>query len=448
VNRNAKGMSLTELRENVVPRGAYSNTPYFAERALGALIFDVQGKEFIDFGGGIGVMNVGHSHPKVVEAVKKQAERYMHTCFHVVMYEPYITLAERLSLLAPGDSEKMTMFANSGAEAVENAVKIARYHTKKQAIICLNNAFHGRTLLTLTLTSKVKPYKLGFGPFAPEIYRMPNAYCYRCALGLRYPNCDIACAEQLKHVFVSQVASENTAAVVAEPVQGEGGFIVPPAEYFSKLAKICHEYGVLLVIDEVQTGVGRTGKLFGIEHWNIEPDIITLAKSLAAGMPLSAIIGKKDIMNSPHVGGLGTTFGGNPVSCSAALAVLDIIHEEDLLEKAVVLGKKLKDRFDSWQRKFELVGDVRGLGAMVGIELVKDRESKEPAADEAKAFVKFCYERGLIILSCGELSNVIRTLIPLTIQDEYLERGLAIMEEGLEAISKWSIHHCIKVGKP
>ena len=428
--------SLADMRKKVIPRGTYNSTPHFVERALGALIYDVHGNEFIDFGGGIGAMNVGHSHPKVVEAVKNQADKYMHTCFHIFMYEPYIKLAERLALLAPGSSEKMVMFANSGAEAVENAVKIARYYTKRQGIICLNNGFHGRTLLTLTLTTKVNPYKQGFGPFAPEIYRMPNAYCYRCPLGLRYPHCEIACAEQLKHVFVTQVAAENTAAVIAEPVQGEGGFIVPPAEYFPRLAKLCDEYRVLLIIDEVQTGIGRTGKLFGIEHWNIEPDIITLAKSLSAGMPLSAVIGKAEIMDAPHVGGMGTTFGGNPVSCRAALAVLDIVHEENLLQKAVALGKKLKGRFDSWHRNFELVGDVRGLGAMMGIELVKDRETKEPAPDEAKALVKFCYERGLIILSCGDLNNVIRTLIPLTIEDDHLERGLAIMEDGLKMISE------------
>ena len=434
-NATKKSEVLKELRAKAVPQGPYNTTPYFVEKANGASIWDIEGREYIDFIGGIGVMNVGHCHPKVVAATKDQLEKYMHPCFHVLMYEPYIELAEKLCELAPGSSPKMAMFGNSGAEAVENAVKAARYHTKRPAIICFENAFHGRTLLTMSLTSKVKPYKLGFGPFAPEIYRMPSAYCYRCPLGLKYPGCEVACAEHLNDFFIGQVAPESTAAVIVEPVQGEGGFIVPPPEYFPKLIEICHENGILLIVDEVQSGMGRTGKMFCVEHYDVVPDLITLAKSLAGGMPLSAVIGREEIINSPHVGGLGSTFGGNPVSCRAALAVLEVFHEEKLLEKAEALGKKVRAQFGAWQQQFEIIGDVRGLGAMLGLELVKDRETKEPAPDQAKAFVKFCYEHGLILLSCGDLNNVVRTLMPLNIGDNLLERGLAIMEDGLKTIS-------------
>ena len=427
---------LMAMREEYVPQGPFNVTPLFVEKAKGAVVYDVEGRELIDFAGGIGVMNIGHCHPKVVAAIKDQAEKYTHTCFHVVMYEPYVKLAERLCILTPGSFPKMAMFANSGAEAVENAVKIARYYTKRPAIIAFENGFHGRTLLTMSLTSKVMPYKLGFGPFAPEIYRMPYAYCYRCPFGLKYPDCDVTCANYIKEFFVSNVAAESTAALVVEPIMGEGGFITPPQEYFSKLIRVCQDNGIVFIADEIQTGMGRTGKMFAMEHWGVEPDLVTVAKSLAAGMPLSAVVGKKEMLDAPHVGGLGGTYSGNPVCCRAALAVLDVIKEENLLEKAEALGKKLRERFNALQQQFEIIGDVRGKGPMLALELVKDRETKEPAADEAKALVKFCYENGLILLSCGNFSNVIRTLMPLVITDEQLERGLAIMEEGLVALSK------------
>ena len=427
---------LMAMREEHVPQGPFNVTPLFVEKAKGAVVYDVEGRELIDFAGGIGVMNIGHCHPKVVAAIKDQAEKYTHTCFHVVMYEPYVKLAERLCMLTPGSFPKMAMFANSGAEAVENAVKIARYYTKRPAIIAFENGFHGRTLLAMSLTSKVMPYKLGFGPFAPEIYRMPYAYCYRCPFGLKYPDCDVTCANYIKEFFVSNVAAESTAALVVEPIMGEGGFITPPQEYFSKLIRVCQDNGIVFIADEIQTGMGRTGKMFAMEHWGVEPDLVTVAKSLAAGMPLSAVVGKKEMLDAPHVGGLGGTYSGNPVCCRAALAVLDVIEEENLLEKAEALGKKLRERFNALQQQFEIIGDVRGKGPMLALELVKDRETKEPAADEAKALVKFCYENGLILLSCGNFSNVIRTLMPLVITDEQLERGLAIMEEGLVALSK------------
>lgn len=436
MSQNQTTAHLKEIRETFVPQGPFNVTPSFVKSARGAMITDVDGRELIDFAGGIGVMNVGHSHPKVVEAIKSQAEKFTHTCFHIVMYEPYVELAKKLCALTPGSFPKMAVFANSGAEAVENAVKVARHYTKRPAVITFANAFHGRTYMTMTLTSKVMPYKFGFGPFMSDVYRMPYAYCYRCPLGLEYPSCSVACADYLKDFFIGNVAAESTAALIVEPIQGEGGFITPPPEYFRKLLGICRDNGIVFVADEIQTGMGRTGKMFAMEHWGIEPDLVTTAKSLAAGMPLSAVVGRQEMMNSPQVGGLGGTYGGNPVCCEAALAVLRIFEEEDLLKKSEELGRKLKTRFDELRSRYEIVGDVRGRGPMLALELVRDRVTKEPAATEAKALVKFCYEKGLVILSCGNYSNVIRTLMPLVITDEQLEKGLTIMEEGLHSLSK------------
>lgn len=428
--------ALLERRNRHIPQGPFNVTPAFIKEARGAVLIDVDGRELIDFAGGIGVMNVGHSHPKVVAALKDQAEKYTHTCFHVAMYEPYVALAERLNTLAPGDFDKMTLFANSGAEAVENAVKIARYATQRPAVICFENGFHGRTLLTMTLTSKIKPYKLGFGPFAPEVYRMPFAYCYRCPFRLRYPDCDVACADYLEEFFISHVAAECTAAVIAEPIQGEGGFVTPPPEYFAKLQRICQKYGIVLIIDEVQSAMGRTGKLFAIEHWGVVPDLMTLAKSLAAGVPLSAVVGRAELMNKPHVGGLGGTYGGNPLGCRAALAVLEILLDDGLLKTAEALGEKVRNAFMRLQESYEIIGDVRGKGAMLAMELVRDRETKEPATDEAKKLVNLCYQKGLVLLSCGNFGNVIRTLMPLVITDEQLDRGMAILDESLRELSR------------
>jgi 4-aminobutyrate aminotransferase/(S)-3-amino-2-methylpropionate transaminase len=434
--KSSREASLKEIRDKFVPRGPSNSTPFFAERALGAVIYDVEGREIIDFAGGIGVMNVGHSHPKVVAAIREQAEKFTHTCFQVVMYDGYVRLAEKLCGLVPGEFSKMAIFANSGAEAVENAVKVARHHTKRQAVITFANAFHGRTYLAMSLTSKVMPYKAGFGPFMSDIYRMPYAYCYRCPFGLKYPACNTCCADHLKDFFIGNVAAENTAALVIEPVQGEGGFITPPPEYLPKLLKICRDNGIVFVADEIQTGMGRTGKMFAVNHSNVEPDLMTVAKSLGAGMPLSAVVGRSEMMNSAQVGGLGGTYGGNPICCQAALAVLKVFEEENLIQRSEKLGVKVRTRFEDFKNRFEIVGDVRGLGPMVGIEMVRDRETKEPAATEAKALVRFCCEKGLVILSCGNFGNVIRTLMPLVITDEQLERGLAIMEEGLASLSK------------
>jgi 4-aminobutyrate aminotransferase/(S)-3-amino-2-methylpropionate transaminase len=426
--------ALRRTRANVMAKGYASGTATYVDRAQGALLWDVDGREYIDFAGGIAVMNVGHSHPKVVAAIQDQAAKFTHTCFMVLPYAPAVELAERLGPLVPGDFEKAAMFVNSGAEAVENAVKVARYASGRPAIICFENAFHGRTLLGMSLTSKVKPYKFGFGPFAPEIYRMPFAYCYRCPFGLQYPGCDTACADHLKSFLVSHVAPEATAAVIVEPIQGEGGFITPPPEYFPKLKRICDDNGILLIADEIQTGMGRTGRMFAMEHWGVAADITTVAKSLAAGMPLSAVVGRKDLMDSVHASGVGGTYGGNPLSCRAALAVLDIFETEDLLAKARTLGEKLRQRFDQFQAEFDIIGDVRGIGPMLALELVEDRTTKVPAGDAAKKLVAYCHAQGLILLACGGYGNVIRVLMPLVITDEQLEKGLSIMADGLATL--------------
>ncbi len=431
---SASNARLTQRRSAAIPAGHSSLTSCYIDRAQGALLYDVEGREYIDFAGGIGVMNVGHSHPKVVAAVKEQAEKFTHTCFMVLPYEPVVSLAEKLAAVVPGSFPKSVLFVNSGAEAVENAVKIARYATKRQAVIVFDNAFHGRTLLGMSLTSKIKPYKYGFGPFAPEVYRMPYAYCYRCPFNQRYPDCKVACADYLHHFLKEYVAPEATAALIAEPIQGEGGFVTPPAEYFPKLKKICEEHGILFVADEIQSGMGRTGKMFAMEHFNLQADLTTVAKSLAAGMPLSAVAGKKVIMDSVHPGGMGGTYGGNPVACKAALAVLDIFATEDLLGRAQKLGDKLRRRLEQFKEQYEMVGDVRGIGPMQAMELVQDRESKTPATDAAKALTRHCLDRGLVLLSCGTHGNVIRFLMPLVIGDEHLERGLDIIEDGLKTL--------------
>lgn len=426
--------SLHELRNSVIAKGNVSGTDRYIAHAKGALLTDVEGQEYIDFGGGIAVMNVGHSHPKVVQAIKDQADKFTHTCFMVTPYEGPVRLAQKLIAAVPGDSPKAVMFANSGAEAVENAVKIARYYTKKTGIIAFENGFHGRTLMGMTLTSKVKPYKFGLGPFAPEVYRMSFANCYRCPHNLEYPGCGVECADRLEDFFINHVAAEQTAAIIFEPVQGEGGFVAPPKEYFLKLQEICRKNNVLLIADEVQTGIGRTGTMFAMEHYGVEADLTTVAKSLAAGMPLSAVVGKKEIMDSVHASGIGGTYNGNPLSCAAALAVFDIFEEENLLEKGRRLGETLRTTLLGFQKECDLIGDVRGLGPMVAMELVKDKKTKEPAAAETKALVKFCFDRGLIILACGAYGNIIRFLMPLVITDEQLQKGLGIVRDGLTAI--------------
>jgi len=426
--------SLHDRRNAVIAKGNVSGTDRYIAQAKGAILTDVEGNDYIDFGGGIAVMNVGHSHPKVVQAIQDQAAKFTHTCFMVTPYEGPVLLAEKLCAAVPGDFPKAAMFANSGAEAVENAVKIARYYTKKSAIIAFENGFHGRTLMCMTLTSKVKPYKLGLGPFAPEVYRMPFANCYRCPYNLQYPGCDVACADRLQDFFINYVPAEQTAAIIFEPVQGEGGFVAPPPEYFKKLEAICRANNILLIADEVQSGIGRTGTMFAMEQYGVAADITTVAKSLGAGMPISAVVGRKEIMDSVHASGIGGTYNGNPLACAAALAVFDVFAEENLLEKGKKLGSTLRQALLAMQKDNAIIGDVRGLGPMIAMELVKDRTTKEPAAAETKALVKFCFDRGLIILACGAYGNIIRFLMPLVITDEQLERGLAIVRDGLATL--------------
>jgi 4-aminobutyrate aminotransferase/(S)-3-amino-2-methylpropionate transaminase len=426
---------LSALRADTVPRGVPSTAPVYVARARNAMITDVEGREYIDFAAGIGVMNVGHCHPKVVKVVRDQAGLYSHMCFGLFGYESYLRLAQRLNELAPGDSPKRTFFMNSGAEAVENAIKIARVATGRKAIIAFEDAFHGRTYMTLSLTSQVSPYKVGFGPYASEVYRIPYAYCYRCPLALSYPACGCECAGLLEQAFAKHVNAEEVAALIAEPVLGEGGFIVPPPEYMGKIKKICKEHGILLIADEIQTGLGRTGAWFGMEHWGVAPDIVTTAKALGAGFPISGITGRQEVMDSVHPSGVGSTFGGNPTACRAGLAVLDIIESEGLLQRAMALGERIRDRFRDLQGRYPIIGDVRGIGAMAAMELVEDPDTKKPAGDFAKAFRLKLFENGVVNVGAGTYHSVVRILVPLTIEDDTLDRGLHIVEETMAQVS-------------
>ncbi len=427
--------SLLNERNRHIPQGPFNTHPIFAEKAEGAIITDVEGKRYIDFAGGIGVNNVGHCDREVLKSIQDQIQKYIHPCFHVVMYESYVELAKKLNELTPGDFPKKTMLANSGAEAVENAIKISRHATGRPAIITFEDAFHGRTLLGLSLTSKMKPYKFGFGPYAPEIYRMPYAYCYRCAFGLEYPSCELDCAYFLNDFFHTHISAENVAALIIEPVLGEGGFVIPPKEYFKILHKICNKNGIVFIADEVQTGFGRTARMFAMEHYGVAPDIIVMAKSIAGGLPLSAVTGKAELMDHPQTGGLGGTFAGNPVACRAALTVLDQFKNLNLLSRAEKIGKKVLEKFREFQERHPVVGDVRGLGAMVGMELVVDRKTKEPATALTKRLIDLCREKGLLMISAGTYSNIIRPLMPLVIADDQLDEGLHIIGEGLDEIS-------------
>jgi 4-aminobutyrate aminotransferase / (S)-3-amino-2-methylpropionate transaminase / 5-aminovalerate transaminase len=430
-----KSRALMKRREAAVPRGPFHATPIFAARAEGAVIEDVDGNTFLDFAGGIGCLNSGHRPARIEAALRRQVEKYLHLCFSVTPYEGYVAVAEKLNALAPGQFAKKTFLVNSGAEAVENAVKIARAYTKRPAVIAFNDAFHGRTLMALSLTSKTHPYKAGFEPFPGDVYRLPYAYCYRCSYGLTYPSCKIACATALEDAFKRVVAPESVAAVVAEPVLGEGGFIAPPKEFYSVIQEICRKHGILFIADEVQSGIGRTGKFFAIEHYGVEPDIITSAKSLGGGLPLAAVTGRADVMDAPGVGGLGGTFGGNPVACAAALAAIEIIEKDGLLARSTQLGRKFEERGRRWTKQFQIVGEVRGLGGMCAIELVKNPATREPASDETKRIAQYCYEHGLITITAGTYSNVMRILAPLVVTDVQFEEGLDVLEAALAHVS-------------
>jgi 4-aminobutyrate aminotransferase/(S)-3-amino-2-methylpropionate transaminase len=401
--------------------------PVIVDHGRGALLTDVDGNTFIDFTGGVGCLNVGHAHPKVVAAVQQQAERFFHTDYTIVPYEVYIELAERLVALAPISGPAKAAFFNAGTEAVENAVKFARSYTKRPAIIGFEGAFHGRTLLSMTLTSKTHPYKAGLGPFAPEVYRVPFPNPYR---GITTEDALAA----LERAFVTQVAAETVAALVVEPVQGEGGFIPAPKEFMQGLRRICDEHGIVLVVDEVQTGFGRTGTMFAIEQLGVEPDLMTVAKAIAGGLPLSGVIGKAEIMDAPGDSQVGGTYVGNPVAQAAALAVLDVFEEEQLVARAALIGETLRTRMLTWKERFPQVGDVRGLGAMLAIELVLDPETKEPAAKLATAVADEAARNGLLLLKSGIYSNCIRVLTPLVITDAELDEALGVWEQALETV--------------
>jgi 4-aminobutyrate aminotransferase / (S)-3-amino-2-methylpropionate transaminase / 5-aminovalerate transaminase len=429
-----KSKEILERRNKYVPKGISNNCHSFVKKAQGSLVEDVDGNIFIDFAGAIGTVNVGHSHPRVVRALQEQASQFIHTGFNVMMYESYIKLAERLCQLAPGDFNKQTAFFNSGAEAVENAVKIARKYTKRQGIISFTRGFHGRTLMTMTMTSKVKPYKFGFGPFAPEVYKAPYPYVYRRPEGMSEQQYNEMIIEQFETFLLAEVAPETIAAVVMEPVQGEGGFIVPDKAFVQRVREICTQYGILFVADEIQTGFARTGKYFAIEHFGVVPDLITISKSMGAGVPISGVIGRAEIMDAAEVGEIGGTYSGSPLGCRAALTVLDIIESENLNESAQKIGTRATDKMKELAERFDSIGDVRGLGAMCAMEIVKDRHSKTPDKEAVGKIVKAAGERGLMLLSAGLYGNVIRLLMPLTITDEQLEEGLQILEESFEAV--------------
>ncbi|WP_026882511.1 4-aminobutyrate--2-oxoglutarate transaminase [Clostridium akagii] len=430
-----KSLNLTEKRNKYVAKGVSTSSPIFVEEAKGALIKDIDGNVFVDFAGAIGVQNIGHTDDGVVEAVKAQLDKFIHPSFHVNMYESYVELAEKLSTIAPGNSPKKAMFANSGAEAVENAIKIARAYTKKDGVISLQGSFHGRTNMTMSITSKYKPYKNGFGPFATETYKTDVAYCYRCPVGCTYPECNIACGEKLKIMLKTVISKDMIACLIAEPVQGEGGFVVPPKEYFKMLRDICTENDIIFIVDEVQAGFARTGKMFAHEHFDVEADIITMSKSIANGIPLSAVVGKAEIMDAACVGGIGGTYGGSPLGCVAALKVIEKIEKEDLCSTANKVGDYITGRLNEFKEKYDVIGDVRGLGAMIGVEFVKDRETKEPYPELVKKITDYCFKHGVIFLNAGLFGNVVRFLPPLVITKDQLAYGVDILEEAIEEVA-------------
>src|SRR5580698_2357567 len=427
-----RSIALMKRREAAVPRAPYNTMPIFTASAAGATLTDVDGNRYIDFAGGIGCLNIGHQAPRVTAAIKEQLEKHLHLCFAVTPYEGYIAVAEKLNALAPGNFAKKTILLNTGAEAVENAVKIARAYTKRPAIVCFEDAFHGRTMMAMSLTSKAHPYKAGFEPFASDVYRIPFAYPYRSENGATAETF----AHHLENAFKRSVAAESVAAVIAEPVLGEGGFVVPPRDYFKALHAICRKHGILFIADEVQSGFARTGKWFASEHFGIEPDLITMAKSMGGGMPIAAVTGRAEVMDAPGPGSLGGTYCGHPASCAAALAAIETIEKDGLLARSTAIGEHFEKRARGWQKKWSLVGDVRGLGGMCALELVRNVETREPADAETKEIAKYCYEHGLIMITAGTFNNVIRILVPLVVTDEQFNEGLDVLEAALASVAE------------
>ena len=425
--------TLHERRVRAVSAGVGAGLPIYIDEASGAVLRDVDGNQLIDFASGIAVTSVGHGDPRVMARVREQVEKFTHTCFMVTSYEPYVQVCEELNDLTPGDHEKRSALFNSGAEAVENAVKIARYATGRDGVVVFDHAYHGRTNLTMALTAKSMPYKSGFGPFAGEIYRVPMAYPYR------WPTGPARCSEEAFAAFVemvhTQVGELNTAAVLLEPIQGEGGFIEPAPGFTARVADWCREHGIVFIADEVQTGFCRTGNWFASEHENVVPDLITTGKAIGGGLPLAAVTGRAELMNAVHTGGLGGTYGGNPIACAAALGAIETMRTEDLTARARVLGGVLRARLDTMAAKYPVIGDVRGRGLMQAVELVSDREAKTPDAATAAALNAACHRAGLLTLTCGSFGNVMRFLPPLIISEELLDEGLTIFESALAEVA-------------
>ncbi len=429
-----RSLELAARRKASVPAGVGATMPVFAERAYGGIVVDVDGNSFIDLGAGIAVLNVGSSAPSVVDAVTEQVRRFTHTCFQVTGFEGYIALAERLNALVPGTDEKRSLFVNSGAEAIENAVKIARSFTGRQAVVVFDHAFHGRTLLTMSLTAKAMPYKSGFGPFAPEIYREPFSYPYRCAGGALPERCGEACADLAIASMDKQIGGNRIACLLVEPVQGEGGVIIPGEGFLPRLADYCKEHGIVFIADEVQAGMARTGKMFSCEHFGIVPDLLATAKGLGGGLPIGGVTGRADIMDAIHPGGLGSTFGGNPVSCAAALGALSEIESRGLVSRAQHIGEIFKARLGNLVEEVAVVGDVRIIGAMAALEFVTDPQTKEPDPAATSKLLAACHSEGVILLKAGTYDNVVRILPPLVISDDLLNDALTVVEKAVRAL--------------
>ncbi|MEM1550284.1 MAG: aspartate aminotransferase family protein [Candidatus Methanomethylicia archaeon] len=425
-----------DLRNKFVMGGVSLLHPITVERGVNALLYDVEGKVYIDFTSGIGVTSLGHANPELIEAAMEQLKKLWHICVMIANYKPYVELAEKLVKMAPGKSEKQILFMNSGSEATDNAVKIARQVTGRPYIVSFENSFHGRgSMLALALTGKYKPYKVNLEPFPPGVEFVPYPYCYRCIFGGVYPDCGLACLDYIRKYFIySRVPPERVAAFIIEVVQGEGGFVVAPMEFIRELKSFLENNGIILIDDEVQAGFGRTGRMWAIEHSGVEPDIMYTAKAIANGLPLSAIIGRREVMEKVNPGTYGGTYGGNPVACAVALKVLEIFERDKIVERAVKLGEIVRKRFEEFRDKFKIVGDVRGLGLMQAIEFVKDGRSKEPAISEVAKILEIARLKGLLLLRAGLYLNVIRVHPPLTIEEEYLIRGLDILEEAIREV--------------
>ncbi|CAN5796765.1 4-aminobutyrate--2-oxoglutarate transaminase [soil metagenome] len=427
-----KGQAMLERRKNALPSGLAKSTEVVVDHAKGALVWDVDGNQLLDFAGGIGMINVGHGNEAVNDAIKAQVDKYLHTCTLVTTIEPYIELAELLNSLTPGDFAKKTLLANSGSEAVENAINIAKYYTKRNAILCFEGAYHGRTLLTLSLTSKYALFKKGLGSMVSDIYRIPAPNLYRKIKGMSDHEYVQYCIKQLEIAFISQVDAGSLAAIIIEPVQGEAGFIPMPAAYLQKIREVCDANGIVMIADEIQSGAGRTGKLYSIEHTGVIPDLVASAKSIGAGMPISAVTGKAEMMDAPHLGGIGGTYGGSPVACVAAIETLKILSSESFLAQANHVGEIIRTTMEIWKEKYAIIGDVRGIGAMRLVEFVKDRDTQEPDIDVTLEVIKDAGAHGLIMIRAGLFSNCIRLLPPIVITDDQLVEGLGVLEDAIK----------------